>query len=127
MTEAKRKMIDAGRSDLDSWCKNVMAEPDGVLALGGGGRVVPDLWNLGDLAKIYKQTHEDRGVSSYKALGKSLEAAGAFKTDRVRTKLGRICLYAVRNGDSFKVKTLDEIGVAYDQNIQMTPELKYAG
>jgi hypothetical protein len=116
VTDAKKAMIDAGRSDLDGWCKDIMAGPDGILSLGSSTEV-PDLWSLPDLAAIYKQTH-DRTVSSNKALSKSLEGAGAFKTERAHTKRGRINLFAVKDIPRWRGATLAEISTEYDKTIK---------
>src|ERR1019366_9374262 len=101
MTEAKNKMIDAGRSDLDGWACDILADPDGILSLGGSGGV-SDLWSLSDLAAIYKQTHDRTPV--HKALSNALVRAGIFKTERARTKVGHVYLFAVLNLDRWKAE-----------------------
>jgi hypothetical protein len=122
-TEARRRMHEAGRSDVDSWAFDVFLSPDAILSMGSnGGKEVPDLWSIQDLVAVYGLTHA-QGTKRI-VLGNSLTKAGVYKTLRVVTKVGEIELYAVRNGDRYKNMGRKEIAAAYDKGVKT---VKYAG
>jgi len=92
----RETMIDAGRSDLDSWCQDLKANPMPFLRSGSEGFTERDLWRTKELAVVYKH-HNDGRVVTDKALGNALRQAGFLKLPRTKTPFGDLNLWAISN------------------------------
>lgn len=75
MTDAKRDMMELGRSDLGSWVSALRADPDSVLRAPGGGAPLPyALWRAKDL--LYCYDPDGRGRVTVNGLARELRRQG---------------------------------------------------
>lgn len=114
VTEAKRDMIDGGRSDLGSWAANLRDDPDTVLRIDQA-ILKFDLWRAEDLLSLYDPM--EKGKVTANGLARELRRAGFTRpagTLGCRTSQGQVRLWAVRNEHKYVGMGPNELGVAYD-------------
>jgi hypothetical protein len=113
--------ISAGRSDLDTWCEDLKADPMTFLRSGSENFQERDLWTIDELATIYK-LQRNQGVSP-KALVNALRKAGFIQIERrVRTWRGQIRLWVLVNVDHWRDASDAELSKAYADS---SPKAKY--
>lgn len=114
VTEAKRDMIDGGRSDLASWVATLRDDPDTVLRIDQ--QVLKfDLWRAEDLLSLYDPM--EKGKVTANGLARELRRAGFNRpanTLGCRTSQGQVRLWSVRNEDKYVNMGPNELGAAYD-------------
>lgn len=115
MTEAKKEMIDSGRSELNAWVNALKEDPDTVLRIDG--KVLRhDLWRSEELLSLYDPLERKRVTAN--GMARELKRAGIMRpagTVGVRTSAGQVRLWAVRNPDKYKGASLTFLGDAYDK------------
>lgn len=115
VTEAKRDMIDGGRSDLASWVAMLRDDPDTVLRIDK--QVLSfDLWRAEDLLLLYDP--QEKGKVTANGLARELRRAGFVRpcgTIGCRTSQGQVRLWAVRNERQYDGYGPNELGAAYDK------------
>lgn len=115
VTEAKRDMIDGGRSDLASWVAMLRDDPDTVLRVDS--QVLRfDLWRAEDLLAVYDPL--ERGRVTANGLAREMRRAGFSRpagTLGCRTTQGQVRLWAVRNADIYDGYGPNDLGMAYDK------------
>lgn len=113
-TGSKTAMIEENRSDLASFCAALRDDPDTVLR--SQGKVIGrSLWTTGELLAVYDPDRRSRVTTN--GMGREMKRAGIeklVKGEAVRTCVGRVILYAVRNGSKFASLSATELGLAYD-------------
>lgn len=118
-TDAKREMIDAGRSDLGNWVAMLRDDPDTVLRVDG--KVIPfELWRAEDLLSLYDPLERKRVTAN--GLARELKRAGFIRpagTTGIRTSAGQVRLWAVRNHTKYDGKSLQFLGESYDRERKM--------
>jgi hypothetical protein len=124
-TEAKTRMTEDGMSNLGRWVRQLLAEPDMALRMGGNGSVIAgDLWAANELLDFYVKHIDQGSKAGVAAMNKELKRAGfilVYGGAQVRTCMGQKRLYAVRNADkwnSSKVKG-PELAAAYDEKYKL--------
>lgn len=114
VTEAKRDMIDGGRSDLASWVASLRDDPDTVLRIDQ--QVLKfDLWRAEDLLSLYDPM--EKGKVTANGLARELRRAGFNRpcgTLGCRTSQGQVRLWAVRNESKYGDMGPNDLGAAYD-------------
>lgn len=114
VTEAKRDMIDGGRSDLASWVATLRDDPDTVLRVDQ--QVLKfDLWRAEDLLALYDPL--EKGKVTANGLAREMRRAGFVRpcgTVGCRTSQGQVRLWAVRNDRKYVDMGPNELGIAYD-------------
>lgn len=123
-TAAKREMIEGGRSDLASWVAYLRESPDTVLRVDG--HVLKfDLWRAEDLLALYDP--EGRGRVTTNGMSRELKRAGLFRAAQgmgVRTSLGQIRVWAVRNYEKYMGLAPVKIGELYEAERGMSAKAK---
>lgn len=76
-TEAKRRMIKAGKGELSSWISDLLEAPDQVLRVGKL-RHTRDMFTATELLSIYRNAHPDTKVTAI-GIGKQLSNAGVLQ------------------------------------------------
>lgn len=76
-TEAKRRMIKAGKGELSSWISDLLEAPDQVLRIGKL-RHTRDMFTATELLSIYRNAHPDTKVTAV-GIGKQLSNAGVLQ------------------------------------------------
>lgn len=71
-TSARDRMVALGLSDIGTWVRGLLENPDGVLGLGAKGR---ELWTSGELLTLYDPS--TRGKVTATGLARELKRAGA--------------------------------------------------
>lgn len=115
MTKSKRAMMEVGRSDLATWVAALKEDPSGVLVFDGSPLPFR-LWRSEDLLKIYDPTEKGRVTAN--GLARELSRQGFHKVaegNGVRTTLGQVRLWAVRDVDMFAHMHATKIGRCYDE------------
>jgi hypothetical protein len=112
LTPDRDDVIDAGRSDLDTWCQDLKADPMSFLRSGSDGFVPRDLWRNEELLTIHK-FQRSRDVSE-KALVNAMRKAGFFQTVRLRTYHGRLRVWAVQNIERWRSASETELAECYN-------------
>jgi hypothetical protein len=112
LTPDRDDVIDAGRSDLDTWCQDLKADPMPFLRSGSDGFAPRDLWRIEELVTIHK-FQRGRDVSE-KALVNAMRKAGFFQSVRVRTYHGRLRIWAVENIKRWRSASETELAEAYN-------------
>lgn len=101
-TASKERMIADVRSDLASWCRELLAEPDALLRVGDQP-IDKDLLTNKELLRLYDP--DGRTKCTANGLGRELKRAGARQVlEGVAVKLpdgGADRLYAVRHADKW--------------------------
>lgn len=114
VTEAKRDMIDGGRSDLATWIAMLRDDPDTVLRIDQSVLKF-DLWRAEDLLSLYDPM--EKGKVTANGLARELRRAGFQRpcgTLGCRTSQGQVRLWAVRNEAKYDNMGPNELGTAYD-------------
>lgn len=114
MSQAKRNMIDVGRSDLASWVAMLREDPDSILRVG---EQVLDysLWTATDLLRLYDPEGKTRTGSQ--GMGRVLAASGVVRLlngNPVKTSAGSQRLWALRNADKMLRLGYTELAQHYD-------------
>lgn len=113
-TDAKRDMIDGGRSDLASWVAMLRDDPDTVLRIDQ--QILKfDLWRAEDLLTLYDPM--EKGKVTANGLARELRRAGFQRpcgTLGCRTSQGQVRLWAIRNEGKYDGMGPNELGAAYD-------------
>lgn len=76
-TEAKRRMIKAGKGELSSWISDLLEAPDQILRVGKL-RHTRDMFTSAELLSIYRNAHPDTKVTAI-GIGKQLSNAGVLQ------------------------------------------------
>ena len=101
-TQAKARMLEAGRSDLGSWVRDLRDFPESVLRVGGID-LKDDLYSSKDLLNLYDSDNRTRTTAN--GLGRELARAGfkqALGGAPIRLNSGeQKRLYIVRNLDKW--------------------------
>jgi hypothetical protein len=115
-TRDRDEVIDAGRSELDQWARDLAAEPYSFLRLGNPAYKPRDLYSLEELASAYKV---GRGTNiSQVALARALSQAGIKRTeDRASTARGRLRLWIVSNTEKWLAARPEDVATAYDATL----------
>lgn len=109
-TEDMRDMASLTRTELEQFLIDVTEEPDLVLDRLGGG----DLVTGHELAMIFDSAADGRRTSPI-LVARKLKGLGFDPVHRVRTKEGRVNLYALRNQEKWKRATPDAAREAYEK------------
>lgn len=109
-TEDMKAMASLTRTELEQFLIDVTEEPDVVLDRLGGG----DLVTGHELAMIFDSTGDGRRTSPI-LVARKLKGFGFDPVHRVRTKEGRVNLYALRNQEKWKRATPDAAREAYEK------------
>lgn len=110
LTAAKERMIADGQSDLGTWVRQLLADPDTVLRVGG---VVAerDLFTNAELLALYDPERRTRVTAN--GLGRELRRAGAISVNEGRAfRAGDLApqrYYALRNGPRWAAAPLAEL------------------
>lgn len=109
MTGAKKRMIDDVRSDLGSWVRRMLDDPDNVLRVG---EIVvrKDLFSNKELLTFYDPL--GRTGTTANGLGRELRRAGAVQVldgKPVRTREGQDRFYAVRRTAEWEVASAVDV------------------
>jgi hypothetical protein len=113
LTPDRDDVIDAGRSDLDSWCADLRADPMPFLRGFTEGFTERDLWHIDELMVICR-IHLGSAVSR-KALVGALRKAGFIKLDpRVRTARGRLQLWVLTNLEHWRSASVGAMADYYN-------------
>jgi hypothetical protein len=112
-TGAKKAMIEENRSDLSSFCWGVKEDPDSVLRIQG--QVVKRrLWTAGELLNIYDPNQRTRVTLN--GIGRELAKAGVGKVKHpIRTNVGQVNLYILRDKEVLEKLPLAELGKIFDR------------
>lgn len=108
-TQAKVRMTEDSRSDLGSWVRSLIEDPDTVLKTGH----LPlnsDLFTLPQLLSLYDP--ENKGRVTANGIGRELRRAGVPQARQgmpVRTEHGVQRFFALRNGERWANATPEEI------------------
>lgn len=105
LTTAKERMIADGQSDLGSWVRQLLADPDPILKIGHVS-VTRDLFTNAELLQLYDPSGKTKVTAN--GLGRELRRAGAEPLNegrpvRVGGALARF--YPVRNGSAWAEAT----------------------
>lgn len=115
VTDAKRDMIDGGRSDLATWVATLRDDPDTVLRIDK--QVLSfDLWRSEDLLLLYDP--QEKGKVTANGLARELRRAGFQRpcgTIGCRTSQGQVRIWAVRDERKYDGLGPNELGTAYDK------------
>jgi hypothetical protein len=114
MTSSKRKMMEAGRSDLGTWVSALKMDPDSALMFDGTPLKF-NLWRSEDLLKVYDPA--DRGRVTANGIARELSRQGFTKLADgvgIRTSLGQVKLWAVRDQEIYSEMPAAAIGREYD-------------
>lgn len=121
VTDAKRAMIDNGRSDLGAWVHTLKEDPDTVLRMDN--QVLKfDLYRSEDLLAIYDPL--GRGRVTANGMARELARAGFVRplgTHGVRTSQGQVRLWAVRNVEKYMGASGAFLGEQYDKERGVKP------
>src|SRR5690606_16561752 len=121
VTDAKRAMIDNGRSDLGAWVHMLKEDPDTVLRMDN--QVIKfDLYRSEDLLAIYDPL--GRGRVTANGMARELARAGFIRplgTHGVRTSQGQVRLWAVRNVEKYIGASGAFLGEQYDKERGIKP------
>jgi hypothetical protein len=115
MTKAKQRMVADTRSDLASWVRQLLAEPDRLLRVGHV-KIERDLVTNKDLLRLYDADGSKKVTAN--GLGRELRRAGvelANGGDPVSTSLGLERLYIVRNHDQWVGATVKQLQAHVDK------------
>lgn len=115
VTDAKREMIDNGRSDLGAWVAMLRDDPDTILRMDN--QVLRfDLYRSEDLLSLYDP--QGKGRVTANGMARELRRAG-FKrpagNSGVRTSHGQVRLWTVRNEEKYLTMPQTELGLCYDR------------
>lgn len=114
MTSAKQRMIADVRSDLGSWVRHLLEDPDTVLKVGDI-LVKKDLFTNKELLQFYDPT--GRTGTTANGLGRELRRAGATQVldgKPVRTSEGQDRFYAIRRPLEWEQASLPEVSKHLD-------------
>jgi hypothetical protein len=78
-TEAKKRMIKAGKGELSAWISDLLEYPDQFLRIGKM-RHTRDMFTSAELLSIYKNAYPDTRVTAV-GIGKQLSNAGVIQAD----------------------------------------------
>lgn len=109
MTDAKRRMISDVRSDLGSWARRLLEDPDSVLRVGDVV-VRKELFTNKELLQFYDPTGHTGTTAN--GLGRELRRAGVIQVlagQPVRSKFGLDRYYAIRRGSYWESAKADEV------------------
>lgn len=129
VTQSKKDMIDAGRSDLGSWVQRVKADPDKVLKLGNKVMTF-ELFTSDQLKALYDP--EGRSKVTGNGMSRELKRAGFQQLVPCRSNLiGSVRLWCIR-GDPERYRKMNGIQLAnaYDKehsHVEEKPKAKFAG
>lgn len=115
VTDAKKEMIDSGRSDIGQWVAQLKDDPDTVLRVDTAV-ISHDLWRAEELLALYDPQERKRVTAN--GMARELKRAGFVRpagTVGVRTINGQVRLWAVRNMDRYAKMNLTQLGEAYDR------------
>jgi Family of unknown function (DUF5906)/Domain of unknown function (DUF3854) len=115
MTKAKSRMVADTRSDLASWVRQLLADPDRILRIGQL-KIERDLVTNKDLLRLYDVDGSKKLTAN--GLGRELRRAGvqlANNGDPISTSLGLERLYIVRNVDQWLNATTKQIQAHVDK------------
>lgn len=96
-TRARDEMIADNRSDLETWVRHLLEQPDQVLRLGES-QLPGDLWTAGDLLKLYDPLAVRKATPA--AMGRALKRGNVCRPAHGKpfgTSAGSMRLFAVRN------------------------------
>lgn len=116
MTKAKQRMMEDTRSDLASWVRQLIAEPDRILRVGRV-QIERDLVTNKDLLRLYDIDGSKKVTAN--GLGRELRRAGVplvNRGDPIKTSLGLERLYAVRNADKWLVAKPKDLAAHVDHS-----------
>lgn len=114
MTASKRDMMQNSRSDLATWVFNLKEDPDSILVFDRT-QLPYSLWRSEDLLKIYDPDGKTRVTAN--GVARELSRQGVTKAASgmgVRTELGQVRLWVLRNHEFFATMKAHRIGEAYD-------------
>lgn len=113
-TDAKKSMIDNGRSDLGMWVHTLKTDPDSVLRMGDA-IINHALWRAEDLLNVFDPDGRKRVTAN--GLARELSRAGMNKAHHspVATSKGRFLLWAVRDPERWCSAPTAEVGAQYDK------------
>lgn len=108
-TQAKQAMIADARSDLGSWCHQLLTDPDSVLRVGSV-TVRRELMSNKELLQFYDPHGRTRTTAN--GLGRELKRAGFVQVNKglpVKTSHGQDRYYAVRRGEMWAEATHSQL------------------
>ena len=113
VTEAKLKMIESSRSDVDSWVRQLADDPEA--ALRSSSAAVATLFDKRDLATPAEMLmlYDPEGRTRLKARGLGIALDGVLPKinggNQIRGPAGKQYYYAIRNTEHWGAAGLDEI------------------
>lgn len=113
VTEAKLKMIESSRSDVDSWVRQLADDPEAVLHRSSAA--VATLFDKRDLATPAEMLmlYDPEGRTRLKARGLGIALDGVLPKinggNQIRGPAGKQYYYAIRNTEHWGAAGLDEI------------------
>jgi hypothetical protein len=113
MTLAKEMMAEQAQNELGNWVRRLRNEPDVVLRLGDVA-APGDLFTASELYRFFDP--EGRGRYTSSAMGRELRRAGvdyACSGKTVRTALGQVRLYAVRQPEKWRKASAQQAATHY--------------
>lgn len=114
MTKSKQAMMEVGRSDLATWVAALREDPDTVLQFDGS--TLPfKLWRTEDLLRVYDPG--EKGKVTANGLARELSRQGFQKVaegNGVRTSIGQVKLYAIRDVEGVGKYHPTRLGQLYD-------------
>jgi hypothetical protein len=112
-TEAKRLLVEDGRSDIAAWVARLRADPEGTLRVGT--TFFPyRLWSARELVQLYDPDGRTRATAN--GLARELHRQGFLRVaggGGVPTPLGQIVLWAIRDPEQLLGRSRQDLGVLY--------------
>jgi hypothetical protein len=115
-TTAKRNMILSGKSDLGMWCVQLREDPERILA-PLGLKIAKEAELFTPSALLHAYDPENRGRVTAPGIGRELVRAGFPQLNGaspIRTKIGIVRLYAIRNQEKWEKASPKEMGAHYE-------------
>lgn len=121
-TDAKERMINAGKGELGGWIAELLAHPSQVLVTGKM-RATRDLFTAGELLSYYQSRYPNSKVTSI-GIGKALSSAGVPQADGGRSLRGpdgtMNRYYIIRNVERWRKSTR----VKLEANLKSPPVVR---
>lgn len=115
MTNSKSEMIYTGKSDLGVWVDALKKDPESTLRIDDV-RFSHKIWRSEDLLRIYDPDVKTRVTAN--GIARELKRAGFKRVEDgipIRTAIGQVRLWLVRNHADFAKMHGDEFGRLYDE------------
>jgi hypothetical protein len=111
-TEARKEMIDTGRSELESWVARLRDDPDSVLVIAGGSVVTRSLMTLEEIFACWDPLRNKKLTTQ--GLRRALTPAGFRMVGQLTIPGGlRPSVWAVRNREKLEAMNVVQLAEVY--------------